>query len=550
MGLELRKGRGGKLRPTWYGRLFTVEGKGRVVNLKIKWAGTPPPTLREKGDDKFEASRDAAMTRYKELQSKAEEKETSAYHTKKLIQIQTGKKVEYVRVADLAKHWRKLSRETMPSEGWLGYCDTVFKRFAEATPVTFLHEVTADHATTYCESLQKNYTRKTAIGVVGLLKSAFARLLPTGLSNPFEIRISRKGSAQTTGDTIHRRPLTTAELKLLFEAARPDPLLYPLTVCAACTGMRIGDVCLLQRSSVDLEAGVVAVKTAKTGASVEIPIFEPLRDVLVSALAENKDSPYVWPKAAQLYNSNRNGITYRGKALFAKALSKAEKKPEGAVETKKAPKKKFDLVKHLPAIMNSVREAGITDAKRDRILDSLSRVARGQSYRQIEKETGRRRAIVSQDLKDAEDISGFTFRKGATPQSGRDIKTLMAATRQTRGKNGKDGKGGKMRAASLLGWHSLRGTFATLALSVGIPIETVKLVTGHGTVATITKFYYNPQREHLREVLGDKLPEVLTGKKAIKKPEQQRSQVKQLAAQIKGLTKADRAKLAKLIGGK
>jgi hypothetical protein len=45
-------------------------------------------------------------------------------------------------------------------------------------------------------------------------------------------------------------------------------------------------------------------------------------------------------------------------------------------------------------------------------------------------------------------------------------------------------------------------------------VETVKLVTGHGTTNTAIKFYYNPQREHLRAVLGDKLPEVLTGRLA------------------------------------
>jgi len=540
MALELRKGRGGMLRPTWYCRLFTVAGKGRVVNLKIKWAGTPPPTLREKGDAKFEASREMALTRYNELQAKAMDLENSAYHTKKLIQIQTGKKIEYARVADLAKYWRQLSRDTKPSERWLQYCDTVLNRFAEATPVTYLHEVTAEHAKAYCESLQKDFTRKTASGVIGLLKSAFSRLLPTGLRNPFEIRIPRKGKTQTDGDTVHRRPLTTEELKTLFETASSDPLLYPLTVCAACTGMRIGDVCLLKRSSVDLEAGVVAVKTAKTGASVEIPIFKPLRIILESALAENKGSPYVWPQAAQMYNSNRNGITYRGKALFAKAFHKQKAESAAEVATRESAVK-TELPDVLPAVRKAVREAGFTDAKRDRVLDSLSRVARGQSYRDIEKETGRKRAIISQDLKDAEDASKLSFRKGATKKTGTDIKSLLSATRQTRG------EGTKMRAASLLGWHSLRGTFATLALSAGIPIETVKLVTGHGTVATITKYYFNPQRAHLREALGDKLPEVLTGQK--EKTEQKGSQMKQLAEQIKGMTKAERKELARLIGG-
>ncbi len=38
-----------------------------------------------------------------------------------------------------------------------------------------------------------------------------------------------------------------------------------------------------------------------------------------------------------------------------------------------------------------------------------------------------------------------------------------------------------------------------------------RLVTGHKTVEVVLKHYFKPGREHLRAVLGDKLPEVLTG---------------------------------------
>ena len=82
---------------------------------------------------------------------------------------------------------------------------------------------------------------------------------------------------------------------------------------------------------------------------------------------------------------------------------------------------------------------------------------------------------------------------------------MMGVTRQNR-----DGTC-MLRSASVLGWHSLRATFATLALSANVPIETVKLITGHSVVSTLQKYYFNPTAEHLRAVLADKLPEVLTG---------------------------------------
>ena len=548
MALEFRFYKG-ELSKHFFGRSIT-DGKAKVFSLSTPIKGIPPmkngrESLHGIGDAEFEISRATAEAELKDRAADEKQKGRADHLTARLIKSKTGVSVEYVKLADLAKRWRNLSRETAPSEAWLKWCDTIFARFAEATPKNFLHEVTQEHAATYGQTLRKEFTRRTASGAVSLLKSAFARLLPVGVVNPFEASITRKGGNDKGGEAIHRRPLTAEELKTLFEVARPDPLLYPLTVCAACTGMRIGDVCLLQWKSVDTKAGVIGVKTAKTGASVEIPLFKPLREVLESALAEKGGSLYVWPRAASMYQENRYGITYRGKALFARAFAKVENMPTDVSETGTVEGGKADLAEILPKVLEAVRRAGFAQGKQDRIMDSLTRVANGQSYRSIEAETGRKHAIVSQDLKDAEDVTDLTFRKGKTKASGRDLKTLIKDTRQGRG------KGKKMLSASLLGWHSLRGTFATLALSAGIPIETVKLVTGHGTVATITKYYYNPQREHLRSVLGDKLPEVLTGKSPTKAlPEAEETRFEIIAKSLGGLTAKEKQKLTKMLAAK
>jgi hypothetical protein len=50
-------------------------------------------------------------------------------------------------------------------------------------------------------------------------------------------------------------------------------------------------------------------------------------------------------------------------------------------------------------------------------------------------------------------------------------------------------------------------------LLAGEPLELVQRVTGHRTVEVVLKHYFKPGREHLRTVLGDKLPDVLTGGK-------------------------------------
>jgi integrase len=549
MGLELKKGRDGQLVMTWYGR-YTENGK-RVSTALCDANGTPPASLsiRDKGDTKFEASREKAEGLLTNHQREASQKGHANHLTERLIEAKTGRKVEYVKLADLPARWRGLGRETQPTPSWLAWCDTVFGRFAESVPCEFLHEVTPEQVKAYVEGLRAGYTRRTANGAASLLKSAFERLLPPGASNPFGNEIARKGE-EAEGETIHRRPLTIPELTALFETARPDPFLYPLTVCAACTGLRIGDVCLLGWKSVDLRAGVVAVRTAKTGASVEIPIFKPLREVFETALADKGESPYVWPDAARMYKANRYGITYRGKSLFARALADTVK---DAPEAPALALERADLAETFPQVSEAVRGAGFDTAKRDRILDSLARCARGESYRRIEAETGRCRGQTSQDLKEAESVSGLRLRYGTPTASKRDLKTLIAATRQKRWEGEKRGEGEKRLSASLLGWHALRGTWATLALSAGIPIETVKLVTGHGTANTVLKYYYNPQRDHLRAVLGDKLPDVLTGGKATKGKGKRAAALPEadpvatMAAQLQSMTPADRARLAALL---
>ena len=88
-------------------------------------------------------------------------------------------------------------------------------------------------------------------------------------------------------------------------------------------------------------------------------------------------------------------------------------------------------------------------------------------------------------------------------------------------------------------------------------METVKLVTGHGTANTVLKFYYNPQREHLRSVLGEKLPDVLTGLKSAKPISRTgrakrltapgEAHVTSLVAQLERLSATERMQLAAML---
>ncbi|MFA7174462.1 MAG: site-specific integrase [Kiritimatiellia bacterium] len=539
MGLELKKGRDGQLVMTWYGR-YTENGK-RVSVALCAVDGTPPSSLsiRDKGDNKFEVSREKAEGLLSSHQKEAGAKGKADHLTERLIEAKTGRKVEYAKLADLPALWRGIDRDGgAPTERYLKWCDSVFIRFVESTPCEFLYEVQKEHVKAFLDGMRKNRTHKTVKDMTILLRVAFNRLLPVGTVNPFVESIRRrKARGAVTGGTVARRPLTLEQLEILYETARTDPLIYGLTVCAASTGMRIGDVCQLRWQSVDLRAGWVKVATSKTGVSIEVPIFAKLREVLENVLSDrDPEAVHVWPEAARMYDVNRNGVYYRGKVLFAQAFADT---PPNALKQVADKSERVTLADVLPQVTEAVK-VRFDGVKRDRILDTLARYARGQSYRQIEAETGRRRSQTSEDLREAEEVSGLLFRKGASVASMRDLKTLIGKTRQKRETG--------CYAASLLGWHNLRGTFVTLALDAGIPFETVSKCTGHTTAKTVRDHYYNPTREHTKQAMR-KVGAQLSGKQHTALNADKADPVAAMAAQLQSFTPEQRAQLSEILKG-
>jgi integrase len=531
MGLEVRTGRGGELRKHWYGSYVDGNGKRRVVSLSEPLpARHYPGSLTETGDTVFEASRARAQMELETFQTEARRKGRADDLTAKLIEAKTGQTAEIVRLADLAARWRGIDRDGgAPSEKYLAWCDSVFKRFAAAVKKETLIEVTQADVKQFVDGVRATHADKTVSDMRMILRAAFLRLLPIGAADPFNKTVRRRRARNAIkGGMIARRPLIGEELQKVLETARrdPDPMLYRLTAAAAFTGLRIGDVCLLRWQAVDLRGGWLNVVAHKTAQALEIPIAQELRQVLEECLTERAGSEFVFPAAAAAYRRNPTEIYYKGKVLFARALiGGAENEREQACTASEP----VDLAEVLPEVSEAVRGAGFADSKRDRILDSLARVARGDSYRKIETETGRHRAQVSEDLHDAELASGQRLRRGTPTKSGRDIKTLVRGTRQARTVG--------RRAACLLGWHNLRGTFIVYALNAGLSFETVGKITGHTTARVIRNHYFNPQRGHTAAAVAAFQKEIGGGA----------GTVADLAAQLKTLSAADRAALQKLL---
>lgn len=497
MSVRLKRQRDGSVRPHWYGSY--VDGDKRTeINLNVKWQGTPPASGKwsETGNKQFDDSRTKARAALEAHVKEIRRKGRAEHLTERLIESKTGRPVQYARLNDLPTLWRNLGRESTPSERYLKSCDSHLKRFTDfmhtQNPAAeYLYQVTEEDSAAFVKSCRDTLAPATAKYCVRLTNKALSLFLPVGAANPFASFVGRRSNGKS--GVVHRKPFTPEELRALLDAAKDDDFMHPLIVTAACTGMRRGDVCKLKWSDVDLSAGMLAAKTSKTDAPVEIPIFKPLREVLQDCQGNGKG--YVFPKAAAMLNSNPNGLTWRFKKIVAAAFSEDEEqevdKPEpvAAIEIKEE--------------ATAAIKAQVPEGKRqDRMIDVLHRYCAEASYRQIAEATGYHKGTISTDLHTIKDMIHKDFLKAQATSVKHAIRKVSRVER-------KQGQ----RAASIRDWHALRATWVTLALSAGVPVELVRRVTGHATVEVVLKHYFRPDREQFRAALAGAMPDVLTGGK-------------------------------------
>ncbi|ACB77625.1 tyrosine-type recombinase/integrase [Opitutus terrae] len=318
MALELRYPRS----KWWYGRVAI--GERRILkNLAVEVRGSVPPTLTELGDMAFERTRAKAQAALEKLQLDLKRRASAEELVQTIHEIRTGARVSSIPLAEIGARWCAVLRRRPLSASYQKQkvaCIERFIRFAKkASPSLYeMAQVQAPLANAFCRAeLARGVAAKTYNHTLIHLRSVFHVLRKeAGIAeNPFAT------IPLQDGETVFRKPFSVEELSLLEEKAQADPFIYPLIVTGMCTAMRRGDCCTLRRSSVDLEGGFVTVKTAKTGETVQIPIFPLLRSVLEKALAKPAPRPpfYVFPELEAHYRLNPDHLTDRVRRVMKAA---------------------------------------------------------------------------------------------------------------------------------------------------------------------------------------------------------------------------------------
>ena len=477
----------------WYGRV-AIRGRRQAQNLGIPVEGIRPCRQYPNGDEVYIASRARAEAKLESIREDAQKKAQTQDILQAIHQARTGKSVGTVLLKDINAKWKAIPRHHPLTETYSRFAERVFENLTafmagQRPPRKHMSDVDEDLAQAFLQGeAERGISPRTWNSELILVRGAFRHLRkPAGMpENPFE------GIPTREENSIHRKPFSPADLAAILQAAEEDPVIRPVIIAGMCTAMRLGDVCLLKWADVDLEHRYVNVKTSKTQARVSIPIF-PL--LLTEIRACPREGEYVFPEASAMYRESPHAVVRGVQRVFAKAgfYDKVEKR-----KTLAAPGRPADWA---DIAAGKVREAALSEKRREKMLRVLSLYAADAGTGRIAREVDISKGSVSNYLHQAEAIAGFPIVRRLVAPKAPDTphRADMRASRE-------DG----LRDASVHGFHSLRTTWVTLALTAGVPIDLVRKVTGHRTADIVLANYFQPGREEFRKLLQSKMPALLS----------------------------------------
>jgi len=321
MGLQLKKQRGGGVRPFWYADFIRRDGKRTVVRIGVRVDGKPPRSgkVGDTGDRDFERSRVLAAAEMEKLRVEgAKARVTKREALRQYVEAVRGPlEIPPLDALLTARDGdaRERSGKTLSGDG------AKLRRFVEwarERGIETVADITLALAKEYMGVVYNpktpRFTARTVREIKGVIAIALDRTLPEGIPNPFR-HPSLRVSAIDGDQQYHREPLRPAEVdKLLAVAGETDPEARDWIVCGLSTGLRCGDVCRLRWEAVDLAAGALRVKTRKTGAELFLPILPGLADVLARRKDDLGaiDAVFVFPEAAPSHANSKPTNPTRG----------------------------------------------------------------------------------------------------------------------------------------------------------------------------------------------------------------------------------------------
>jgi hypothetical protein len=312
---------------------FCFLGKRHRIALGITVEGRVPHPLSTRGDAIFESARRRAEVAFEEAKLRCQSGEQPAPKSPKIPSTNNGATpppallspsasaslpLPEIPLNQLFPLWvaaprrRKLKSERRKKEV-KALTDELIAFLARKYPaIKNVSQINFTAASGFIATFPKAMAAKTVnnrlINLRALVKASGEH---TGLKvNPFKKIPLREV------DTIAPKPYTEEQLGQILTIARNDEEIGGMVITAICTGLRRADCACLDWGRVNLESGLIALPTSKTGKDAVIPIMPPLRRILESL---SHRSGFCFLKSAAIFKSNPDGLNLRLERLLAKA---------------------------------------------------------------------------------------------------------------------------------------------------------------------------------------------------------------------------------------
>lgn len=171
-----------------------------------------------------------------------------------------------------------------------------------AKGLTDVSDVAVPVARDYVKHVYQGRSNKTVRNIVMQLSSVWEAVgqIHSGVHNPW-----KAACPDNDGSAVRRLDFTSEEVeRVLIAAKRAGHDWYLASMIALYTGLRYGDIALLEWGDINLEKGIIFAKPNKTrrssGVVVTIPIAQALRSELVAS-----SGGYVLPEHAMSYATRR-----------------------------------------------------------------------------------------------------------------------------------------------------------------------------------------------------------------------------------------------------
>jgi integrase len=211
-----------------------------------------------------------------------------------------GVAVPTATVEGFISNWLKAKQSTISPGAFevYGIVARKFLRFLGDSAKTDIASITRQHIVSFRDLEVANHSPSTVNSQLCTVKLIFHDAARDGFlsENPAEyvdmVRVPKKAI---------RQAFTEEQLRAILKVASGK--MRSLILFGVYTGQRLGDLCSLLWSNLDMEEGVIRLITSKTQTTLTIPIAAPLREHIATLPVSDDPGAPVHPKAFKTYAS-------------------------------------------------------------------------------------------------------------------------------------------------------------------------------------------------------------------------------------------------------